>query len=371
MDGGAEAGSAYDGSTYRYYDTTLNVNGVLEPHQGRYNTRLLGEQSVQVIDRYAGAPRPFFLWASYVAPHHGAPRERDDPGDTLRADGDTTTFSTPARPPYVRGMFDDDIRQAPGAAGEKDVRDKPFFIRNQPLMNRAERKGMREVTRQRAEALAVLDAEVARTVEELEATGTLDDTIVVFTSDNGYFLGEHRDRQGKILPYEPSLRVPLLMRGPGIPRGRLREDPFTMLDFAPTILAAAGARIRPAVDGVNLLDVARDGDRGWTRGILTETGPRKVSGDVAESDNFLVHGDGPSALRFSQGLRVPRYLYVEHASRERELYDLRTDPAQNTNVVDDEAYMRVVGQLARMLDRLRNCDAAECTVPLPPDLQDR
>ncbi len=146
---------------------------------------------------------------------------------------------------------------------------------------------MREDARQRAEALSLVDAQVARTIRTLRETGQLDNTYVVFTSDNGYFLGEHRMRQGKILPYEPSLRVPLMIRGPGIPAGQVRSDPFTMIDFAPTILAAAGIRAPASVDGESLLEVARSGDRGWNRGILTETGPRAVSQDAEESDNFL------------------------------------------------------------------------------------
>jgi arylsulfatase A-like enzyme len=223
--------------------------------------------------------------------------------------------------------------------------------------------------RQRVEALSVVDDEVANIVATLERTGQLDNTYVVFTSDNGYFLGEHRMRQGKILPYEPSLRVPLLIRGPGIPAGQERRDPFLMIDFAPTFLDAAGAQPRADIDGASLWDVARHGDRGWTRGILTETGPRHVSNDVAESDNFLVLGGGPSPLRFSLGMRVPHYLYVEHASREKELYDLRTDPAEDHNLVDRPAVRHVQSELARLLDELRNCVGAECRIPLPQDLR--
>jgi arylsulfatase A-like enzyme len=360
---------AYNGGTYRYFDTTLNVDGTLVPHQGRYNTEVFGERSLDLIERYAQSPKPFFLWASYVAPHHGAPAEPDDPGVVLRDNGDTTDFKTPARSESVKGMFDDEITRAPGADGEEDVSDKPFFIRDLPELNQAERDALTEVSRQRAEALFALDEQVGRTMQALKETGELDNTLVVFTSDNGYFLGEHRDRQGKILPYEPSLRVPLLMRGPGIPAGQVRRDPFLMIDFAATFLDAAGAQPRADVDGASLWDVARDGDRGWTRGILTETGPRHVSNDVGESDNFLVLGGGPSPLRFSQGMRVPHYLYVEHASREKELYDLRTDPAEDHNLVDRPAVRHVQSELARLLDELRNCVGAECRIPLPQDLR--
>ena len=98
---------------------------------------------------------------------------------------------------------------------------------------------------------------------------------MVFTSDNGYFLGEQGIRQGKILPHEPSLRVPLLMRGPGIPAGEVRHDPFLSIDFAPTIAGGDRTPLGHEVDGVNMLDVARNGDQGWTRAVLTATGPRR------------------------------------------------------------------------------------------------
>jgi len=133
-------------------------------------------------------------------------------------------------------------------------------------------------------------------------------------------------------------------------------------------LDAAGASGQDSIDGVSMLDVARDGDRGWDRGILTETGPRQVSNDIEESDNFLVRGDGPSPLRFSQGVRTSRYLYVEHASREKELYDLRRDPGQLDNLIARGARRTVAAQLAHVLDLLRNCVGAECAAPLPESL---
>ena len=371
VDGGIEAGSTYAGSTYRYFDTTLNVNGVLQPHQGQYQTRMFGRETEQIIATQARSTRPFFYWASYLAPHYGREREPDDPGDVVRDDGRSGGFLTPARPADVKGMFDEEVTEAPGVEGEKDVSDKPFFIRNLPPLNDEERAAVLNVTRQRAEALAVLDQEVAGTIEALKDAGELDNTIVAFTSDNGFFLGEHRMRKGKVLPYDPSLRVPLLMRGPGIPQGVVREDPFTMIDFAPTFLDAAGASGQDSIDGVSMLDVARNGDQGWDRGILTETGPRQVSNGVEESDNFLVQGDGPSPLRFSQGVRTSRYLYVEHASREKELYDLQQDPGQLDNLIARGVRRAVAAQLAHMLDWLRNCVGDECAALLPESLRSR
>ena len=371
VDGGAEAEPGMDGGTYRYFDTTLNDNGRLTPHQGVYQTTMLGQLTRDELRRQVSSPNPFFTWVSYVAPHHGGPVEADDPAPALRSDGTTQVFRNPARPRRVWGRFDRQIPHAPGYEGEADVRDKPFFIRGLPRLTPAEQLGVRADARQRAEALSLVDRQVQLTMRTLRQTGELDNTYVVFTSDNGYFLGEHRMRQGKILPYEPSLRVPLMVRGPGIPAGQVRTDPFTMIDLAPTILAAGGVQGPRTIDGVSLLDVAKHGDRGWTRGILTETGPRLVSQEAEESDNFLVNTSGPSPLRFSQGVRTGDFLYVEHASRERELYDLRSDPREVTNLVDRPGVRRVVRRLAHELDVLRNCRGPGCRQPLPVSLRTR
>ena len=275
-------------------------------------------------------------------------------------------------------MFDGVITRAPGADGEDDVSDKPFFVRELPPLNEAELAGLLEVTRQRAEAVSVVDEQVEKTVAALEASGELDKTLILFTSDNGYFLGEHRIRQGKVLPYEPSLSVPLLVRGPGIPAGEVRTDPMSSIDFAPTILQAAGPAAHgprpptPPLDGVSLLDVARHGDKGWRRAVLTETGPRGVVADLDESGPSLAAEDpGPNSLRFSQGIRTARYLYVEHASDEVELYDMRVDPGQLTNVAGRPAYAADQEQLAKVLDRMRNCTGPACSAPMPKQLHGR
>jgi arylsulfatase A-like enzyme len=370
VDGGVAASPQLDGGTYRYFNTTLNVNGVLQPHHGQYQTNLFSRIAQQTFRDEARSPRPFFSWLSFVAPHHGLPHESDDPAPVRRADGTIQTFATPARPRWVRGRFDHLVRRAPGYRGQADVAGSPFFIRDKPQLDAAERRADLQVTRERAEALSVLDDQVAKMFRVLRATGELRNTYVVFTSDNGFFLGEHRMREGKILPYEPSLRVPMVIRGPGIPKGQVRTDPFTTIDFAPTILQAAGLPVPAMVDGQSMLDVAEHGDRGWTRGILTETGPRVVGADTAESDNFLVdRATGPSPLRFSQGVRTGDFLYVEHASREKELYDLRTDPRELHNLVGEPRLRRVQRALAHELDVLRNCKGAQCRVPLPPLLR--
>src|SRR3954454_3629919 len=194
VDGGLKAGTALDGGTYRYFDTTLNDNGFLVPHQGVYQTNLFGQIMRETLRARAASSRPFFSWLSFVAPHHGRPGEADDPKPVHRSDGTVQIFRNPARPKRVWGKFDRVIRHAPGYRGEGDVRDKPFFIRDLPALTAAEQNGVREDARQRAEALSLVDNQVATIISTLRETGQLRNTYIVFTSDNGYFLGEHRMR---------------------------------------------------------------------------------------------------------------------------------------------------------------------------------
>jgi arylsulfatase A-like enzyme len=363
--------SPLSGGTYRYFDTTLNVNGTLQPHQGRYQTFVFARQSMQIFREYARSPHPFFFWDSFVAPHHGMPHEADDPSPAVEANGNTKEFHTAARPRRIWGRFNSAVPHGPGWRGEQNVSDKPFYIRDLPPMNSADERAVTQITRERGESLSVVDHEVKKMVAVLKQTGELDNTYIVFLSDNGYFLGEHRMRQGKILPYEVSLRVPIMVRGPGIPKGQVRTDPFTLIDFAPTFLQMAGAPRAKIIDGVGMLNIAKHGDQGWNRGILTETGPRYVRDGISESDNFLRKKNGPSPLRFTQGIRTRDYLYTEVATGWRELYDLRTDPGELTNLVHRKSKQKLVKELAHQLALLRNCKGLQCSRPLPPMLRSR
>jgi len=354
---------------YRYFNPTLNVNGTLRSTPRWYQTRMFGAEVEDMIGRSARSPRPFFLWAAYVAPHVGTPEEVDDPEAVERDGGGRNGFLSPAVPAGVRGMFDETITRAPGADGEADVGDKPYFISKLPPTTATEQNAMAEVSRQRAESLEVLDQEVENTVVALDRAGELDDTVVIFTADNGYFLGEHRIRQGKLLPYDPALRVPLLVRGPGIPTGEERTDPVTTIDFAPTFLQLAGIAPDPDMDGLSFLDPdASDdptADTGWVRAIMTQTGPRTAADTTA--DGRLPPGADP--VRFTEGVRTERYLYVEHATGERELYDLRRDPDQFRNVIDRPVGAPVVAELAALLDELRVCRGQSCRARIPRSLR--
>ena len=160
---------------------------------------------------------------------------------------------------------------------------------------------------------------------------------MIFTSDNGFLHGEHRVGFGKVYVYEPSIRVPLIMRGPGVPAGARRRQLVTNADLSPTILAATGARAGKPQDGRSLFPLLRDSALEWGRDVL-------------------VYGRNP---RFN-AIRTYRYVYARHASGETELYDLRRDPFELNNLNADSRYRLVRRDLSSRLRRLTACVGPDC-----------
>jgi N-acetylglucosamine-6-sulfatase len=328
-----------DPSTYAYYRYLVNDDGVLTRHGGSpadYQTDVITRKAEEVIARRAAAPEPFFLWVTYLAPHNGLPREPDDSGG----------LSTPVPAPRHKGAFADEPLPRTPAFDEADVRDKPPAIRRRPRLSPRSVAGIEAHYRQELESLLAVDEGVAGIVGALERSGVLDDTLLVFTSDNGFLHGEHRVPSGKVLPYEPSIRVPLLMRGPGVPAGLRLRQLAANVDLAPTILEVAGAAGAWEPDGTSLLPFLRDPGLEIGRDLLIE-GPARRDG----------------RLRFS-GVRTPGHLLVERDTGERELYDLARDPDQVRNLAGLPEAAALETALARRLHRLRGCQGASCR-PLP------
>jgi arylsulfatase A-like enzyme len=146
---------------------------------------------------------------------------------------------------------------------------------------------------------------------------------------------------GKVLVYEPSIRVPLIMRGPGVPEGAHRGQLVTNADLAPTILDAADAKPGKPQDGRSLFPLLEDRGLEWGRDLLIEGAP------------------GVNQPAFD-AIRTYRYVYVQHANGERELYDLERDPYQLTSLTADPAYADVQEELALRLGLLSVCAGRNC-----------
>lgn len=356
---GLDNGGGLGGGTYDYFNYTENVNGVVTRNTGRYSSTVIADHAIDLVGKYAQKKRPFFLWITPVAPHHGLPVEADDP--PLETGG-TGSHDTPARPDWVKGRFDKAISHAPGvpASGvdpEAKINDKPFWIRKSPRLSAADKAGTLAVARQRAESIFAWDREFGRIVKKLRRSGEFDRTVLVFTSDNGYLLGEHRFMSGKIVPHEPSLRVPLLVAGPGVEHGR-RHAPATTFDVTATVLDLAGAEPQAQGDGVSLRPLLTGPDQAWDRAILTEGYfpglPRKLS-------------DFPALTEV--GVRTARYKYVRWASNQEEFYDLLADPNELQSRHKDPAYAELLGRFRQLWQDYSDCRADACRAPLPADLQ--
>jgi len=317
-----------DPSTYRFYDYTLNENGRLVRYGSTtadYQADIYTVKAVDAVKRLAARAEPFFLSVAYLAPHSGGPRESDDPAN----------LATPVPAPRHRNRFATEPMPRTPAFNEADVSDKPLAVRRRPLLGARRVNGVTEMYRQRLESLLAVDEGVAAIVRALQDSGELNRTLIVYTSDNGFFHGEHRIPSGKVQHYEPSARVPLVMRGPGVPRGVRVTQPSVNVDLAPTFVDAANAKVGRATDGISLLALLADRTRFVGRDVLLET-PTYAA------------------------IHTPRYVYAEHNTGERELYDLASDPYELASLHENPAYAQVRSDLARRLLALRACKAADC-----------
>ena len=324
-----------DPSTYSFWNYTVNENGTLRTYGAAnepefYSTDFFARRANELIAAAAPSDQPFFMSVAFLAPHSGQPREFDDPA------GQTT----PAVAPRHVNAFSTVALPQPASFNEADMTDKTALMQRRPLITPEVFGAIQENYQQRLESLLAVDEAVASIVGGLEATGELDDTLILFTSDNGFFHGEHRVRQGKLLVYEPSIRLPLLMRGPGVPDGERQSQLVTNADLAPTIVDAADAKPGRAPDGRSLLDLVDDPGVQWGRELLLEGGTN-------------------AGLTYT-ALRNYRYKWVEHANGERELYDLEADPDELTNRSTDPALASVRFALAERLAALRNCAGSSC-----------
>ncbi|MGH3336762.1 MAG: sulfatase-like hydrolase/transferase [Nocardioides sp.] len=354
------------GDAYNYMSTPFNVNGRVRNHVDRYQTNVVGSYSRRLIERYHRRRDPFFVYVNYLAPHFGGPREPDDPRDVRDRRGRRDVVRTPARPDSVRNRFDGLINRARGlprggGPAEADVSDKPGFIGRLPEPSRSERRAGRALTRQRAQAIYVMDEQIRRTIRTLKRTGEWSNTYVVFTSDNGYYLGEHRIVQGKVRGHEPSLRVPMIIAGPGARDGTGRYDPITTVDLTRTILDLGRAAPPMAPDGTSLLPTLRGGDQGWDRAVPIES----ALGTPAPRETVFQDDD---VLR-SSGVRTTRYTYIRYSNGQTELYDLYTDPHQDVSAHQDPELTQIRELLRQAWDQMYRCRGAQCQAPLPEALR--
>lgn len=321
-----------DPTTYDYFGYRLNENGKLVRYgndAASYKTDVFARKAVNIVRRRAAADAPFFLWVAFVAPHSGGPTDTQERFMAVPAPRDDHTFAHAPLP------------MSP-AFNEADVSDKPLAIRRRRLLSEADISVITERYRRRIESLVAVDEAVRRIVGALDESGTLDNTLIIFTSDNGFLQGEHRIPLGKVDVYDPSTRVPLIVRGPGVPAGVHLRQAVANIDLAPTIVDAADAKGGLPMDGRSLWPLFSDHALFWGRDILHEA-----------------PGLDRHSLQFT-AIRTPGWLYVEYLTGEKELYDLARDPDELVNLDRDPVYAGTRNELAGRLALLRDCAGATC-----------
>jgi arylsulfatase A-like enzyme len=337
-----------DPSTYSYYDFTINHNGTLKTygHDPKdYSTDVYTGLAVSAIRKAAKKGKPFFLGLAPNAPH------------TVAFESGATKEGPPAVPPprYASVFADTPLPRYPDF-DEADISDKPAALSTifpNPMTDE-EISSLTDHYRGRMGSLLGVDDMVERVVKALKSNGVYADTDIVFTSDNGWMLGEHRLRDPltengrvsgvKYFPYEGSARVPLLMAGPDIPKGRTINGIAVNADLAETIQSITGARPKIAQDGRSLWPVLRKPSLLDGRGILMETfeNPRNVSPYTA--------------------IRTERYLYSVQPNGEEQLIDYKVDPWELESKQHDPAYAAIKEKLAAKLVQLVDCKGAACQV---------
>jgi N-acetylglucosamine-6-sulfatase len=260
----------------------------------------------------------------------------------------TTQPHLPDRaPPDYRNLFRDARLPRPPSFNEADVSDKPDYIKNLPSLTRGRIDRLEANDKLQRSNLAHVDDVLGDMLGLLEDRGELANTYVVFATDNGVHMGEHRYvilRGSKSTPYEEAASTPLMIRGPGVPRGAVRTQLVANNDLAPTFAAWAGVSPPGRVDGRSITPLlSATPPYAWRTVLLNER--HAVEPDPSPSPDY-------DALFTASDNR-----YVEYATDEKELYDLRTDPYELANGYDPAA---PPANLAHRLQALTTCAADTC-----------
>ncbi|WP_396445989.1 sulfatase [Actinomadura sp.] len=323
------------GNGYPEFGYELNENGrpVRYGHRPRdYMTDVLADKGTDFIQRAGGSGQPFLLEIATFAPH----------GPFVPA-------------PRHAKVFPDVKAPRPASFNEADVSDKPSWLRTHRKLGRYWLDRIDDSFRDRVRMVQSVDEMIGRIRSALKTLGLDRDTYVVFGSDNGFHLGEHRLAGGKMTPYTSDIRVPFVFTGPGIRAGG-RVDAITQnTDLAPTFLDLARLRVPGTADGRSLVPFLRGtAPRDWREMALIEhVKPPFSAADPDRQDSL------PGSPATYNALRTADMLYVEYADGELEYYDLTRDPDHLDNLAATmPAELR--RRLSALLYSLTHCSGVSC-----------
>jgi arylsulfatase A-like enzyme/PKD repeat protein len=309
-------------TTGGYQDLPYNDDGTVKTIPGYYST-VLGDHIVQYLDTFE--QKDDQPWLIYVAPQ--APHSPTTP-DAPHADSPVPVWNRPA------------------SFNEADVSDKPSAVRSRPLLDATAEEQLRT---DQLRTLMSVDDMVGRITDEMTRLGEDQNTIAIFTSDNGYLWGEHRIND-KRFPYADSEKVPLIVRWPGVVAPDATDDRLVSnVDILPTLLQVAGAAptLKYPLDGTSLFSGQRRSQ------LLAEYG-RSLDSPLAQWTSVIT----PTA-QFTQW-----YDTTTGAPSEQEYYDLLADPDQLVNLLRDGNPDNdpPVAQWSAWLNALASCRGQQCVV---------
>jgi N-acetylglucosamine-6-sulfatase len=322
----------------RTRDPELYEDGRIHEVEG-YITDVFTDRAVSFIE--TDRDRPFFLYIGHKAIHP----------DAVQLDDGSVDLSVPrgyVPAPRHSGRYEDRVfpRRANVVSSVDELVGKPALQR---ALNRKNSAGMlemfgeheldpgtrEETIRRRAEMLLAVDDGVGRMVDALNAKGILDETFVLFTSDNGFFYGEHLLSLERRLPYEESIRTPLVVRYPAVAAAGSEIDALVAsVDIAPTVLEIAGLPVGDHIQGASLVPLMEGDASGWRESVLIEF--------------YTYENPFPWLLDMDyRVIRTKQYKYIHWMQHpdEAELYDLISDPYEMHNVIDNPALAGVVRDL--------------------------
>ncbi|KAE8154437.1 alkaline-phosphatase-like protein [Aspergillus avenaceus] len=336
-------------------------------YAGRHTIDVIRQKALGYLDDAIAESedRPFFLTIAPIAPHSNFEMANDSDVTTFR-------FSAPIPLDRHRGWFPN--AKVPRTANfNPDSPSGVNWIRTLPQQDQASIDSNDEFYRARLRALQGVDELVEDVIHALDSAAVLENTYIFYTSDNGYHIGQHRLHPGKECGFEEDIRVPMFIRGPGIPSGEEVEAPTTHIDLAPTIFEIAGIPLRDEFDGTAVpFEPGQDGRKEhvhveyWGKaGFEGETSRMPNGGPVAFRNNtykaLRVLGDGYNLY------------YSVWCTNEHELYDLATDPHELTNLhpsANSTAEQllgfpieKVISRLDALLLVLKSCQGISCTKP--------
>jgi len=309
-----------------------------------YTMDVNGKMANTFVQKSAKSRKPFFLYYAPPGPHAE---------DTNHLQGLRPNPAVDPRPPKrYEHTFDNVKLPEPPDFNEADVSDKAANVRDLPLLSEAQIKTVTSSFRGRLGAARSIDDSVGKIVKSLKRAHELKNTVIIFNSDNGYLQGEHRLAASKFLPFENSLRIPLIMRGPGIKANKKINATALDVDIAPTILAAAKAKAKPGrmFDGISLLAGAKR-----TKKLPYRDIPMETEKPLFKFTTPLTQFDLPF-----YGVKTSKYKYVHWSFGDIELYDMKKDPWELNNIAGDPAMAGVVASLEKKAEKLSTCKGKTC-----------